>query len=304
MKDKTRKAIPLRGRKDIIDQLNALLPKLHPAESQLARLMLREPDWVVSCSIKELAEKAGVSEPTVMRLCRKLNMDGYAAFKLRLVQDLVLARMYLAADNVIERETPTTIAAHMQEAVLKGIDEAARSIVSRLLSEAAAAIVAAKRVFCLGVGGSSAILADEAENRLFRLGIAVQSSADPYRQYMAAAIAGEGDFFLCMSATGKPAPVVESAKLARENGAIVCSIAPSDSDLAAVSTIVLRLDVTDSERYFNLPSATRYAQLFILDCLSAEVAKQIGKPSAENLKSIRTVLSALHGPSLNQPVGD
>jgi RpiR family transcriptional regulator, carbohydrate utilization regulator len=54
---------------------------------------------------------------------------------------------------------------------------------------AAAAIAKAGRVVCLGVGGSSAVMAQEMENRLLRFGLPVTASADPYKQSLLSAIA-------------------------------------------------------------------------------------------------------------------
>ena len=69
-------------------------PDLNEAEARAARSILAEPNWVTQSSIKALAQKAQVSEPTVIRLCRKLELAGFKAFKPRLTEDLVLFDVY------------------------------------------------------------------------------------------------------------------------------------------------------------------------------------------------------------------
>jgi len=158
-------------------------------------------------------------------------------------------------------------------------------------------------VYCFGVGGSSALLAEEAVNRLFRLRVNAEATADPYRQRMVASIAKPSDLFLFVSATGRPSSLVESAVLARSNGASVISITAPGSPLAEHSNELVGIEIIDDEVYFNPPSRTRYSQLFVIDCLSATLAARL-PDSAENLKSIRTTLGALHGVTKFQPIGD
>ena len=215
MKDKTRKAIPLRGRKTLFDQLNALLPKLHPAQTAVGKnSRLGKPIGRSSCSIKELAKRpAPVTDgDAAVPQAEHGRLRGIqAAF----VQDLVWPARTVPGrrqcdragdpDNDCGAHAGSRAEGHRRSRAIHRFQAVEQSRCRDRRGEAR---------ISLGVGGSSAILADEADNGFSGSGIAVQSSADPYRQYMAAAIAGEGDFFLCMSATGKPAPVVESAKSA------------------------------------------------------------------------------------------
>ncbi|RVT83420.1 MurR/RpiR family transcriptional regulator [Rhodobacteraceae bacterium CCMM004] len=292
-----------RGSTDLLEILRNLVPELHTAELQIAKLILSDPTWVSNNSIKAIATRADVSEPTVMRLCRKLGQDGFAAFKRKLAEDLVIAKMYLEAEEVSKSSSPASITETMQTSASQALKEAAARLDAGALERATGLIAAARMVYCFGVGGSSAIFAAEAENRMFRLNVNAQATADPYRQRMTAAIVGPDEVLLSISSTGLPNSIVESAALARSNGAKVISITQADSPLAKESTEVLAVDMFDDEVFFNLPSRTRYAQLFVLDCLMASLAAKL--PSAvENLRTIRSTLGALHGVTKLQPIGD
>ena len=59
------------------DQIQANATELTPAERQLAGVLLRDYPMVGLQSITRLAESAGVSTPTVIRLARKLGYDGF-----------------------------------------------------------------------------------------------------------------------------------------------------------------------------------------------------------------------------------
>ena len=43
---------------------------------------------MITSSITELSEKAGTSEPTVIRFCRRLGLGGYMELRLNLARDL------------------------------------------------------------------------------------------------------------------------------------------------------------------------------------------------------------------------
>ncbi|WP_299941869.1 MurR/RpiR family transcriptional regulator [uncultured Nitratireductor sp.] len=298
-----RASLPPRNQADLLDRIQNMLHELHSAEQQAASLILSDPEWVIENSIKAFANRAKVSEPTIMRLSRKLDLNGFATLKRKLTEDLVVAKMYLEAAKVVDSSTASSVIDNLLSSATKALHSASMRLDGGVLDRSAELIAEANMVYCLGVGGSSAIFADEAENRLFRLGISAQSTADAYRQRMAAAVAKQGDVFLCISSTGRPRSLIEAAQLARSNNANVISITMPGSQLAEASSEVLTVEIFDDETFFNLPSRTRYSQLFSLDCLMATVATRLPN-SAEYLKSIRLTLSSLHGVTKHQPIGD
>ena len=68
----------------MLDRIKASLPSLAPAEQRVARLVLSDPRSFANLPVTELAERAHVSKPTVVRFCRSVGYDGLADFKLKL----------------------------------------------------------------------------------------------------------------------------------------------------------------------------------------------------------------------------
>lgn len=68
--------------------IRASLELMRNSERKVANCVLQDPASVVSYSITELAEKAGTSEPTVIRFCRRLGLRGYMDLRLSLARDL------------------------------------------------------------------------------------------------------------------------------------------------------------------------------------------------------------------------
>lgn len=72
----------------IAEKLNALRPEMTRSETQLMRTILDGYPISGLCSITELAQKSGVSTPTVGRFVQKLGLQGYAQFQSALREEL------------------------------------------------------------------------------------------------------------------------------------------------------------------------------------------------------------------------
>jgi RpiR family carbohydrate utilization transcriptional regulator len=295
---------PMLLQQSLIDRLRDALPQLNKAERRVTEVVLSDIDAATRMSIKELAAGARVSEPTVVRLARRMGCEGFTDFKLRLSQDNAVARMFVLNENEVLSQDADVVASHVYDAAVQSLAHSLAQRDPKALSAAAAAIVHARRLFCFGVGGSSATIAMEAENRFFRYDIPAIATSDPYRQRMAASIAGEGDVLLIFSVTGKPRSLVESANAARALGAAVVSVTRPGSPLAGESSILLPLQIVDHEKHLQIPSRTRYGQLFILDCLATLVGSALLDRSAAKLRLARSAFLTLHGPTDQQPLGD
>ncbi len=72
----------------IIGAIEANLDQLRPSERLVANYVLGRPSVIIHMSIADLAERAVVSEPTIMRFCKAVGCLGFMEFKLALVRDL------------------------------------------------------------------------------------------------------------------------------------------------------------------------------------------------------------------------
>ena len=68
----------------MLDRIKACLPSLAPAEQRVGRLVLSDPRSFAKLPVSELADRAHVSKPTVVRFCRSVGYDGLSDFKLKL----------------------------------------------------------------------------------------------------------------------------------------------------------------------------------------------------------------------------
>ncbi len=78
----------LSGHGDVFLGINGVYDHLGRAEQRVANFVKNYPEEVVRLPIDVLATKVGVSSSTIIRLCRRIGISGYADLKLGLAQDL------------------------------------------------------------------------------------------------------------------------------------------------------------------------------------------------------------------------
>jgi RpiR family carbohydrate utilization transcriptional regulator len=72
------------GRHTMLERIKASLPFLAPAAQPVGKLVLTDPRVFAKLPVTELAHRAHVSKPTVVRFCRSIGYDGLSDFKLKL----------------------------------------------------------------------------------------------------------------------------------------------------------------------------------------------------------------------------
>ena len=147
------------------------------------------------------------------------------------------------------------------------------------------------------------MLAREAENRFFRLGLSATSLSDSYVIQMRAATLARNDVLLAISSSGEADAIVAATRIASGYGATTLSLTKTGTTLEEVSDISLHFDLPEDPDIFK-PTASRYAFLVLLDTLAMRVAQANANSTRENLRRIRASLTAYHGRTGAQPLGD
>jgi RpiR family carbohydrate utilization transcriptional regulator len=287
---------------DILTTIRDRAPHEDGVNLKIGEEILRDPGSVVDVSIKSFANRIGVSEPSVIRYCRSIGCDGFKEFKKYLAQSLVLEQKFArsmpggpegdqAGDERFDR-VATSVATALRS--VSGTEHFEK------IDAAAKVLAASQMVAVFGLGGSSAVLAMEGQNRFFRLGLRSVAHVDSYMQRMTAATLKKGDTVLIVSSTGQPDTHAESARIARNYGATCIALAPAKSQLADLVDILIPIELAMDIPYHQ-PNPVRFAQMFVLDCIADRVALMLGKPAMETL---RRVSSAVSPQQHYMPTGD
>ena len=94
-----------------------------------------------------------------------------------------------------------------------------------------------------------------------------------------------------------------AARVARSYGAATLGISRAGSRLADACETAIGLDLPEDSDIFK-PTPSRFAYLAILDALALSVAHENADKTRENLRRIRASLTAYHGRTDPQPLGD
>lgn len=279
----------------ILDRVKAAIPALPPAEQRVAKLLLSDARSFATLPVSELADRAHVSKPTVVRFCRSVGYDGLADFKLKLAGS-VNEGVPFVHRAVDEDEKPGDLIVKVIDnavaALLHYRNEAAGHAFERAIKVLSEAGINGRRIEFYGVGNSG-IVALDAQHKLFRLGINTAAWSDNHVQLMSATMLNPGDCAVLISNSGRSRDLIEVAEVARKRGATTIVITASGSPLAALGQLPGQILLTvdhpeDFERYS--PMVSRLLHLTTIDILTTGVALAMGQALRPTLQEIKRTL--------------
>jgi DNA-binding MurR/RpiR family transcriptional regulator len=285
---------------DIVSRIAGLSASLPPSERKIAALVLGDVEAASALSIGALAGRAGVGAASVTRFARALGCRDVRELKRELVRAGAIGARFLGSSPP-DRELDSAELVHRDIVELL---QAHRALIDPAgMRRAAQLLRSARMVYAYGVGGWSAVMADEARIRLVRLGLPVASYQDAVMQRVAGATMDTRCVLLALSLTGRTSELLEAVMVARGYGAQVVAITAPGSPLARLSAVVLPVVTRETDAVLK-PSSARYAALMMLDVLATEVAVTDPARSRELLRRIKLVLDAHRGGPDRQPLGD
>lgn len=288
---------------DIVNSIKEGLGHFSPAEEKVARFILSDLNFSANSAINELAEKAQVSHATITRLAKTLKCANVREFKLKIAQSAAVGERFTNEETVDKHDI-----SHVYQSIIDILSLNSGLIKDECVQAASRVICAAKHCLIFGVGGGSSLMAQECNNRFFRLGIHSNSHSDPMMMRMTASTVDKSDVVICLSLGGISPDVRSAALIAKEYGATVVAICP-DSELAKLADFHLPIKTQESDYIFK-PSASRYVMLAAIDILSSELAITNQRKSREKLRRLKIQLDAHredHGSSVKTnrlPLGD
>ena len=113
---------------DLVSRLESSLASFGPAERRVAEVALADLGFVAEANIADIAARAGVSEPTVVRFCRRLGCAGVRDFKLKLAQNLAVGLQYLRPDTTLEAAGTLGLVDHVIGVATSALQEARRQL--------------------------------------------------------------------------------------------------------------------------------------------------------------------------------
>lgn len=259
----------------VLDTITEMYDKVFQAEKKVADFILNNPEVAANFNVSELANCSGVSDATVIRLCKHLGYDGYYQMRLLLSRDIGRNSAYsetmAASDNSVQ--TLFRIIADSTMATASTInEETLQNVVDLILNADMVHLVAAGNTtnLCMGFGP-----------RLERLGIRCSYNMLPEHYLRHISLAKENEIALAISGSGTSKNVVKALQIAKERG--LKTIAVTGYDCSPVSRITDHLLLSSSGKR-GKNSISRNSQLnemVLLEVLYMMLEYEISKTSRQ-----------------------
>lgn len=267
---------------DAMARMRAAYPSLPPSERKVVNFILSDFEEVIRMTLAELAQHSGVSDATVVRLCRSLGFNNFLELKIALTRSLDDSTR-LIHDDVHQEDTCANVARKVLKAAIQAVQDTLQVLDDDAFERAVDLIYNADRVLIAGVG-TSGPLAHELYNRLIRLRINCHVHTDIYLQVVEAALLTERDVAVVISQNGSTIGPIRTAAEARRKGAkVVCITGNAVSELSEYADVIL-LSVSHETRLETIDS--RVVQHAMLQALYVALAMRMMNAANESERMI------------------
>ncbi len=262
-------------------KIRMMMPSLTPLEARVVEVVFGRRDFSDTTSLKEVADDAGVSEATVVKVAKKLGFSGYRDFRQNVAgyNRLHVVEMH---EELSPEDTATEIIQKVFRASMQALEETLAIADIGAFERAADFIHGARQRDLYGVGGSAQIARDVA-HKFLRIGLRASVFDDAHMMAMSASLLGTEDVAIGFSHTGATLVTMEALLIARKNGARTIAITNYlGSPIAELADVVL-CSTARSSPLLGENAAARIAQLNILDAIFMLVAQRNYKAAERNL---------------------
>ncbi|WP_245573316.1 MurR/RpiR family transcriptional regulator [Amycolatopsis benzoatilytica] len=275
-------------------RIRSLLPGLARAEQRVAKVVLEDPAAVARRSITEVALAANTSETTVTRFCKAVGVGGYPQLRIALAADTARTEARTSRNlggEIGPGDDLASVIGKVSFADARAVEETADQLDVAELQAVIDLVAEAGRVDVYGVGASAFVAAD-LQQKLHRIGRVSFAWSDTHIMLTSAAVLKPGDVAVGVSHTGATTDTVEALRVAREHGAVTVAVTNFPrSPITEVADHVLTTAARETT-FRSGATASRIAQLTVIDCLFIGVAQRHMEASVSALDATRDAVGA------------
>ncbi len=283
-----------KGGGSVTIRLRGRLEDLQPKLRRIAQIVLEDPTEASGLSIGALAARAECSEATVVRLATELGYSGYREFRRSLLEETAVARERRAFDvhqgDIDPEDDLATVVGKIAVADARAVQDTASSLDIEVLGTVARAIAEAPRIAVFGAGASG-LAGMDLQQKLTRIGLNCSAHRDVHDGLPAASLLGPGCVAIGISNTGQTTDVLDALRIAGAAGAMTVGV--TNAPASGLSRVADHLLVTAAmeSAFRSGATASRIAQLTVVDCLLVAVAKCLPDLGRGALATTRAAVS-------------
>ena len=239
---------------------------LRTSEQKAADYILAHLSEAGQMTLAQTAQRAGVSQPTVIRLARAVGFTGFRTFQMALIEEQgrrsshVMHGYHLTAE-----ETVASVPAHIVSTSIRSLETMLKYISGEMIERCVELIRNAGKIAVFGVENSVVTCRDLCTKLLY-LGLPCVFYEDCYLQKIVAGSLTEHDLAIGVSYSGSSRDTVDVMETARKSGARTIVLTNfRDSRIAQYADVLLCS--SNEQLLYGDAIFSRTAQIAIVDML-------------------------------------
>ncbi len=289
---------------DLLGEIANQMAAFHASEIAIAEAVLLDPKSAANMNISQLAQESGTSVASVVRFCKTVGYKGYPEFRMALISQL---SRQSTSGYVSELDSGITVEDSHEEVIRKVAQADALAIqttAERLDIEVFKRTVQAwDKAQTIGIVGfaSSSYVAMDLQLKLNRLGKNAIAWSDFHTALTSISVLKKGDVVVAISHSGTTLDIIEVMSEFKKRG--ICIVLITNA-LRSPATAIADLTLFTSARetlFRSGATASRIAQLTVVDCLCVSLAQLNGAETKAALDQYREAVKSRTGKKEVEP---
>lgn len=248
---------------------------------KITESVLADPALAASETLTELAERAGVSESSIVRFVRQQGFRRFQEFKVALAFDAALEAAQQRSPP--RRDQPRSLQQLLHTAV-RSLEQTHLFLDAQELAVVAERLARADQVLAFGAGASGT-LALAFQYKLVRLGLKITAAPDMHLAAMQATLLGSRGVAIAISRSGATTDTLRTLQLARQQGAATVLITSKPRSSAAQDADHVLLAVGAESPIEGGTLTSELSTLFLLSALHASLVERLPQAEATLLRT-------------------
>lgn len=266
-------------------KIKQLYPNFTGNYRSIADHILAHPETVVRNKVRDVARECKCDDAQIVRFCQKIGFKGFSELKAAIAVDFIPVKLSVNYSQPDGSDTFEQLKNDFLQNNLRALNDTVSLLDETNVRNAMKLLRQAGRIMLCGFG-SSGLVAQDFQTKLFRMGFHAFFNGDSELNRMYCGLLDGGDVLVAISFSGENRNVCSYAEEVRKNGTKVVAITNfPESTLAKLSDAVL-LTASDEKQFRLGAMGSRIAQFLVVDFLSLELALHDRKRTEENV--IRT----------------
>ncbi|WYP25932.1 MurR/RpiR family transcriptional regulator [Alkalihalobacillus sp. FSL W8-0930] len=254
---------------------------------------LNQHDKPFLLSMNELSLLSNVSEPSVVRLYRKLGYASYQELKVALAQELAESKTNATETNDIQvGDQADVVFEKISDQISSALSMTQDQMNVTTIEQAILALQQAKRLYFFGQGLSGTI-AEDGAHKFMRLGETTLSVKDPHYQAIYASHMNEQDVVVAISHSGETVDIIDVVEIAKNNGAKIIVITSNrNTTLASMANFLLLTQAAETTKRSDA-MVSRIVQLTLIDTLYTRMVALGGERLSSRVNQSRLAVTRM-----------